>query len=77
MFDIEERNKFRLPWLDILQGIDDLEVICILMNVANMQSETAAKQINKILIRKQRSLLDALEQTREQALSMQPYWYGR
>ncbi|MDX2321138.1 MAG: CYTH domain-containing protein [Moritella sp.] len=68
------RDKFRLPWLDILQGIDDLAVLQILMGVATQQSEAIATQINKILIRKQRSLLDALEQTRLQALTMRPYW---
>lgn len=75
LFDDEMRNKFRLPWLDILQGIDDLEVIRLLRSIANMQNETIAAGMNKILLRKQASLLDALEQTRQQALMMQPYWH--
>lgn len=74
-YSVEVRNKFRLPWLDILQGIDDLEVIGLLMNVANMQSEKIAAPMKKILLRKEASLLDALEQTRQQALMMQPYWH--
>jgi len=74
LFDAELRNKFRLPWLDILQGIDDLEVIILLRNIASMQNESIAAGMNKILLRKQTSLLDALEQTRQQALLMQPYW---
>lgn len=74
-FDVEARNKFRLPWLDILQGIDDLEVISLLHNIGSMQVESIAASINKILERKQVSLLDALEQTRQQALLMQPYWH--
>lgn len=70
----ESRKKFRLPWLDIIEGIEDLEVIRLLSNIAQLQPETVTEQIEKILQRKQASLLDALEQTREQAISLQPYW---
>ena len=70
----ERRDKFRLPWLDILQGIDDLAVLQILKKVGQQQPEAIATQIDKVLMRKQRALLDALEQTRLQALTMRPYW---
>jgi len=73
-YSAERRDKFRLPWLDILQGIDDLTVLQVLMDVAKHQPEAIAVQIEKVLMRKQNSLLDALEQTRHQALNMQPYW---
>ncbi len=73
-YSTEKRDKFRLPWQDILQGIDDLAVLQVLMGVAKQQPEAIAKQIEKVLVRKQRSLLDALEQTRHQALTMRPYW---
>jgi triphosphatase len=70
----ERRDKFRLPWQDILQGIDDLAILEVLTDVAKQQPPTIAVQIEKILARKQRSLLEALEQTRLQALTMRPYW---
>jgi triphosphatase len=73
-YSAEKRDKFRLPWQDILQGIDDLAVLQVFMGVAKKQPEVIAKQIEKVLVRKQRSLLDALEQTRHQALTMRPYW---
>ncbi|CED61968.1 Putative uncharacterized protein [Moritella viscosa] len=73
-YSTDKRDKFRLPWQDILQGIDDLAVLQVLMGVAKQQPEAIAKQIEKVLVRKQRSLLDALEQTRHQALTMRPYW---
>lgn len=73
-YNADCRNKFRLPWQDILQGIDDLAILQILMDVALQQPEAVATQIKKILMRKQGSLLDALEQTRLQALTMRPYW---
>jgi len=73
-YSADKRDKFRLPWQDILQGIDDLAVLQVLMGVAKQQPEAIAKQIDKVLVRKQRSLLDALEQTRHQALTMRPYW---
>ena len=73
-YSSEGRNKFRLPWQDILQGIDDLAILQVLLGVAKQQPEEIAVQIEKVLVRKQRSLLDALEQTRHQALTMQPYW---
>lgn len=74
LYTSECRDKFRLPWQDILQGIDDLAILKVLMGVAKQQPQAAAVQIDKVLMRKQRSLLDALEQTRHQALIMQPYW---
>ena len=70
----ECRDKFRLPWQDILQGIEDLAVLDMLMIVVRQQPEAIALQINKLLDRRQRSLLDAMEQTRHQALAMRPYW---
>ena len=70
----ECRDKFRLPWQDILQGIEDLAVLDMLMIVVRQQAEAIALQINKLLDRRQRSLLDAMEQTRHQALAMRPYW---
>ncbi|MFT5880046.1 MAG: triphosphatase, partial [Moritella sp.] len=73
-YSVTARDKFRLPWQDIVQGIEDLEVLQMLKTVAEHQPAAVAKQINKILQRRHHSLLDALEQTRHQALTMQPYW---
>ncbi|QFI39877.1 CYTH and CHAD domain-containing protein [Moritella marina ATCC 15381] len=70
----ERRDKFRLPWQDILQGIDDLAILQVLMDVAQQQPPAITVQIEKLITRKQRALLDALEQTRLQALTMRPYW---
>ena len=77
LYETEYRDKCRLPWQDILQGIDDLAVLQMLTTVAARQTESVALAMDKILQRKRHSLLDALEQTRHQALMMQPYWrYG-
>ncbi len=69
-----QRDQFRLPWQDIIQGIEDLKLIQLLEEWALQQPDETCAQVQKKLSRKRSSLIDALEQTRRQALTMEPYW---
>ncbi|WP_078752516.1 inorganic triphosphatase [Enterovibrio nigricans] len=76
LYDVEERETFRLPWLDLLQGLEDivlLEPIRAFVNDEDIDEEDRA-QIEKWLRRKEESLLHAMMQSRQIGLSLDPYW---
>ncbi|MGO1616652.1 MAG: CYTH and CHAD domain-containing protein [Oceanisphaera sp.] len=66
--------SFRMPWLDILRGIEDLDMLSPLTEVQESLSESEAVELAAWLERKQQFLLEALEQSRRQALLLTPYW---
>ncbi|QUJ67869.1 inorganic triphosphatase [Photobacterium sp. GJ3] len=75
LYDAERREAFRSPWLDILQGMEDLkqlEPIRVLQ--PEFDDEDDRKQIDKWLHRKEDSLLHAMDQSRQIGLTQQPYW---
>ncbi|MBO1518214.1 CYTH domain-containing protein [Oceanisphaera pacifica] len=65
---------FRMPWLDILRGIEDLDMLSPLAEVQESLEENEAGELKSWLSRKQQFLLEALEQSRRQALQLKPYW---
>ncbi|GGB35290.1 inorganic triphosphatase [Oceanisphaera marina] len=69
-----DRIGFRMPWLDILRGIEDLDMLSPLQEVSEQLDATEAAELEQWLARKQQFLLEALEQSRTQALLMKPYW---
>ncbi|GHA07848.1 CYTH and CHAD domain-containing protein [Oceanisphaera arctica] len=69
-----ERIAFRMPWLDILRGIEDLDMLSPLLDLRDELNEQDAAELDEWLARKQRFLLKALEQSRAQALLLKPYW---
>ncbi|NGO00189.1 inorganic triphosphatase [Grimontia sp. S25] len=76
LFETEERETFRLPWLDLLQGIEDfqlLEPVRKLADDEDLEEEDRA-QIEKWLGRKEESLLHAMMQSRQIGLQLDPYW---
>ncbi len=69
-----ERMAFRMPWLDILRGIEDLDMLSPLRDLRGELDEQDSAELDEWLERKQRFLLEALEQSRAQALLLEPYW---
>jgi len=75
LFDATLCAEYRYPWLDIYQGILELSML-------NTVSELAADEIDeevqleyfKWVKRKQQSLLSAIEQSKQRALSNEKYW---
>ncbi|WP_116475148.1 CYTH and CHAD domain-containing protein [Zobellella maritima] len=69
-----ERLAFRMPWLDILRGIEDLDMLTPLEEVCDQLAPEQQQELTLWLVRKQDFLLEALEQSRGQALQQSPYW---
>ncbi len=74
MFDIDLRLAFRLPWVDLLQGIDDLLVLEHLHGSHVELSEIEQDQLERWLSRQEVSILYAMNQTRATCIEIEPYW---
>lgn len=73
LFNEEERKQYRTPWLDIQQGISELQTLWIIQQ----QLQTLDEQPRKLVSwqgSKVEGLLVALDSSRKIALMMQPYW---
>ena len=70
-----ERLEFRNPWLDIKQGMSELQTLWLL----HQQLERLEDQPQKLVnwqASKVESLLSVLEFSRQNALSLPPYWHS-
>jgi triphosphatase len=74
LYDIQERNSFRLPWADLLQGIDDLLMLKPLEKLVDKLEGDEREQLKRWLNRQEHSILHAMEQTRQISLEAEPYW---
>jgi triphosphatase len=74
LYDIEERNSFRLPWADLLQGIDDLLMLKPLEKLVDKLEGDEQEQLKRWLNRQEHSILHAMEQTRQISLEVELYW---
>lgn len=74
LFDFEERNSFRLPWSDLLHGIDDLLKLRTLDNMVDKLDGDEQEQLQRWLSRQESSILHAMEQTRIICIEAEPYW---
>ncbi|AXN32409.1 CYTH and CHAD domain-containing protein [Vibrio coralliilyticus] len=74
LFDFEERNSFRLPWSDLLHGIDDLLKLRTLDNMVEKLEGDEQEQLQRWLSRQESSILHAMEQTRIICIEAEPYW---
>ncbi|EJN6960799.1 inorganic triphosphatase [Photobacterium damselae] len=74
LYDEERRNNFRLPWLDLLQGVEDLRELEPIRQICPQFSDDDLQQIEKWLERKDESLLHAMDQTRQMGIELTPYW---
>ena len=74
LYQEAEHISFRMPWLDILRGIEDLDMLSPLEDVREQLDAAEGAELELWLARKQKFLLEALEQSRTQALQLQPYW---
>ncbi|SET87301.1 CYTH domain-containing protein [Thalassotalea agarivorans] len=73
LFDKAARLEFRNPWLDIKQGISELEVLWLLHQQL-LTLDTPEQKLLKWQSTKLSKLLVALESSRLNALEQQPYW---
>ncbi|MCU4674317.1 CYTH domain-containing protein [Catenovulum sp. 2E275] len=74
LFDSEERSDFRAPWLDILQGIFELKTLALFNeSLTNYQGDNG-QELKVWGDTKISNLVRVLEQSRQSALKMTPYW---
>ena len=74
LYDAEERNSFRMPWADLLHGIDDLLTLRTLEPFVEKLEGEEKEQLQRWLIRQENSILHAMEQTRIIGVEAHPYW---
>jgi triphosphatase len=80
LFDQDERDDYRDQWLDIKQGIAELQTLMIAkthLDEVERTDEQAVAAIEKLqpwLDNKVDNLLIALEHSRQMARSIEPYW---
>ena len=75
LFDEEQQQGFRLPWLNILRRMEDLEHFEVLDGMAAVLPTTAHLELGEWLTRKIEPRLIELDQARLQARDMVPYWH--
>ncbi|POC05855.1 CHAD domain-containing protein, partial [Vibrio vulnificus] len=74
LYDAEERNSFRMPWADLIHGIDDLLMLRHLIPLVDKLEGEEKEQLERWLIRQERSMLHAMDQTRAIGVEAEPYW---
>jgi triphosphatase len=75
LFDREECTQYRYPWLDIYQGLLELSMLNHIQELAlDEENSEVRHEYMKWVSRKQNSLLSAIEQSKQRALTNQKYW---
>ena len=73
LFDNDLRDKFRRPWLDLREGISELQSLWIIQQQLEKLSEPS-KRLLQWQHSKVEGLLLALNSTKAIAVAMPPYW---
>ncbi|WP_428773009.1 CYTH domain-containing protein [Vibrio sp.] len=74
LYDVQERNSFRMPWADLIQGIEDLLMLKPLEALSDKLQGEEQEQLVRWIGRQQNSILHAMEQTRRISIEAEPYW---
>lgn len=74
IYDIEQRNSFRMPWADLFSGIDDLLTLEPLKALITELDDDEQGQLQRWIARQESSILHAMEQTRLMGVEADPYW---
>jgi triphosphatase len=70
----DSRGDFRAPWLDLLQGIEELKALAFLQDaVVECEVEDPA-EFKQWMNEKTQSLLEVMERSREVAMQAEVYW---
>ena len=74
LYDEDRRACFRMPWLDLLQGLEDLRELEPIRQLLPLFEGDDLAQIEKWLQRQEESLLHAMSQTQQISIELTPYW---
>jgi len=76
IFSKQKSDTFLSPWLDIKHGLDEFSMLNLISEAAEDEHDkTLQAEYLKWLKRKQDSLLNAMQQSKQQALLKVAYWY--
>lgn len=76
VFSKDKSIEFRAPWLDIKQGINEFPMLNLIAEIAHEESDTSVQlEYFKWIKRKEKSLLHALQQSKQMALLKDVYWH--
>ncbi|MGB5444970.1 MAG: CYTH and CHAD domain-containing protein [Psychromonas sp.] len=77
LFPVDKSAAFHSPWLDIRQGNAELAMVHVIAEHAEHETDKVLQnEYMKWVKRKQDSILQALQQSRVQALSKAFYWHN-
>ncbi len=76
LYEEEERISFRMPWADLLSGIDDLLALKTLNKLVAKLEADEQDQLNRWIQRQEKSILHAMDQTRARGVEAEPYWHS-
>ncbi|OKY25059.1 CYTH and CHAD domain-containing protein [Thalassotalea sp. PP2-459] len=77
LFDQQHRHHFRVPWLDMQQGLSELQSLWIIKQQLEKLADDNNESVVKVITWQQRkveNLLVALSHTKDAALSLPAYW---
>jgi triphosphatase len=74
LYSKNARLEFRNPWLDVKQGMDELHTLLTLQQQLASISGEQSEKIHSWLDAKVNSLLLALDCSRKNAITINPYW---
>lgn len=75
LFEGDQRETFRAPWLDIIYGMDELATLKFLKQLCTEQAEQEKfESILAWLEQKTQGLVSAMEQSRQVSQKLEPYW---
>ncbi|KXS35019.1 MAG: phosphate binding CYTH domain-containing protein [Idiomarina sp. T82-3] len=74
LYDAQQRDNFRSPWLDLARGIREINALHILHEMVKNSDDLADEKLLEWQKVQRESLLTALEYSRKAALRREPYW---
>jgi triphosphatase len=70
----ESRGKFRAPWLDLVEGIDEIKALMFLRSVLKEVDIEDAEDLDNWINDKLASVITVMEKSRKVAMSAEIYW---
>lgn len=74
LFDQQDREQFRAPWLDMLRGIREILALKLLREAIKDTDDINTERLLSWQEVQLESLLYALERSRRSAIKQEPYW---
>ena len=76
LFCKENSRAFYSPWLDIREGMKELAMLNLITEIATEEEGEIQIEYFRWIKRKQETLLHALEQSKQQALTKAVFWHN-